>query len=433
MKHTEPAGPALSRRSVLRRTTLASVAGLAGVTGLSASAAAQSCDAVVPDDYASIQAAVDDADAGDTICIEPGTYEETVRADEEVTLRGRTAPNGGNPATVDGYVSVEADGVTIRRLRITASETFDGGTFPDPFGVRVTAGDVLVEDNLVEGFRADLGDGAGSFTVHGVQVFGASGAGASDVTVRGNQIRDVRSDGGDEWPEYGGVAGVKIQAGADGATVTDNEITDLHSAGWAYGVVLATSASAPGAPTDVTVEDNDVSELNDGTEFDVFTGADDGRSAAPYPGSAVAVDTGADATEATVRHNNLLAPNGVETKDDDGTLEATCNWWGDRSGPTDDDNPDGTGTWALERGDASADYTPWLNAPSPARSCVGGQTNGNGASGNGNGNNGNGKANGNNGNGKATGASGNGKANGANGNNGNNGKANGASGRGRGP
>jgi hypothetical protein len=44
---------------------------------------------------------------------------------------------------------------------------------------------------------------------------------------------------------------------------------------------------------------------------------------------------------------------------------------GDRSGPTDDGNPDATGTWALERGGATIDYTPWLTAPAPTQACNG--------------------------------------------------------------
>lgn len=388
MTRDTPFDSAVSRRELLKRATVASAAGLTGVSAFSTSAAAQNCDAVVPDDYATIQDAVDDASSGDTICVRPGTYTEEVSVDEEVTLHGQTPPGSGNPVVLDGRVSVDAgaDGTTVRRLRIAPSETFEGGTFPDPFGVRVQASDVVVENNVVEGLHADLSNGEGSFALHGVQVFGPEGADVSDVTVRDNVIRGFESEGDPTtWPKFGGIAGVKVQAGVDGATISDNEISDHHSAGWAYGVVLTTSGSAPGVPTDVTVEDNRVSAVNDSSVYDVFDGANEGRDSAPYPGSAFGIDGDADADEATVRYNNLLAPNGAESKDGDATLVAECNWWADRSGPTHDDNPDGTGTWALERGDATIDYTPWLGAPSPSRACVGGEDSGDG-DGNGNGN-----------------------------------------------
>lgn len=339
------------------------------------------CDIVVPDDYGTIQAAVNNASAGDTICIKQGTYEEDVEVNEEVTLRGRNAPNSNNPATIDGRIAIEpdGDGTTVRRLRITDSEEFKGGTFPDPFGVRVKASDITVENNVIEDFAADLSDGGGSFTLHGVQIFGAEGEDVSDVTVRDNVIRGFESDGvPGEWPKYGGIAGVKAQADVENVTVEDNEITDHHSAGWVWGVVLTPSGSAPGVPKSVTVAKNDISELNDGSVYDVFTGANDGRDVAPYPGSAFGIDGTADASEATVEQNNLLAPNGAENKDQNNTLVAECNWWGDKSGPTDDDNSDGTGKWALERGSAAIDYTPWLTAPAPSKACNGGENDNNG-------------------------------------------------------
>jgi len=127
----------------------------------------------------------------------------------------------------------------------------------------------------------------------------------------------------------------------------------------------------------VTIEDNRISELNDGSRYDVFDGGNEGRDATPFPGSAVGVD-GADPDEVTVRHDDLLAPNGAENKDGSAAPVAECNWWGDRSGPTHPDNQDGSGTWALGRGGAAVDYTPWLTAPAPSNRCRGGTKRGGG-------------------------------------------------------
>ena len=374
-----------SRRKVLKRGAIASGTfvisgtGIAGAQPGKASGKNTKCDIVVPDEYGTIQAAVDNASAGDTICIKQGTYEEDVSVDKGVTLRGQNAPNSNNPATVDGRISVDSggDNTAVRRLRITSSETFAGGTFPDPFGVRVKASGVTVENNVIEDFTANLSNGEGSFSLHGVQVFGETAI--SDITVRNNVIRGFESDGDPStWPNHGGIAGIKAQADVENVTVEDNEVTDHHSAGWVWGVVLTASGSASGVPKSVTVEKNDISELNDGSVYDVFAGPNDGRDAAPYPGSAFGIGGGADATEATVKQNNLLAPNGAESKDGAHSLVAECNWWGDKSGPTDDDNPDGTGMWVLERGAATIDYTPWLTAPAPSKACNGGEKGNNG-------------------------------------------------------
>ncbi len=381
MRHDSVEQPNVSRRSVLKRGAIVSAIGMAGATTAPGSAAAKQCDISVPDDESTIQDAVDASSGGETICIEPGTYVEEVTVDTAVTLRGRNAPQSSTPAEIDGRISIEpgADGTTVSRLRLTDSETFEGGTSPDPFGVRIKASDVTVEGNIIEELAADLSNGGGSFTLHGVQIFGAEGENVSDVTVRDNVIRGFTSQGDSStWPNYGGIAAVKAQADVEDVTVEANEITDHHSAGWVWGVVLTPSGSAPGVPASVTVTENHIAGLNDGTVYDVFAGANDGRDAAPYPGSAVGIDGTADAAEATVERNNLLAPNGAESKDQDNTLVAKCNWWDDRSGPTHDDNADGSGTWALERGSAEIEYTPWLNAPAPSNACTGGKDRGNG-------------------------------------------------------
>ena len=53
-----------------------------------------------------------------------------------------------------------------------------------------------------------------------------------------------------------------------------------------------------------------------------------------------------------------------------GVLDATCNWWGDASGP----GPVGSGSGA--RVTPNVDYAPWLTAPAPGGACVGGATSG---------------------------------------------------------
>ncbi len=343
--------------------------------GNSTASVAERCDVVVPTDETDIQTGVDAAGDGETVCVEPGTYEETVEiATENVTLRGRTRPNGLNPVVVDGHFSVEpaGAGATIRRFRITSSGTFEDAPFPHPFGVRVTGNDVHIENNVIEGFRADFEK---SFSIHGVHVFGL-GSGVSNVTIRDNVIRNFEGEGG-----LGGIAAVKIQADVDGATVTDNRITDHHSTGWVWGVVLTTSESADGVPQNVTVEENHIDALNDGSVYDVFDGPDRGRRSTPFPGSAFGIDGDANAKGASLLRNDLLAPNGVESKDENHVLDAECNWWGARSGPTADDNPNGDGTWVLEHRNVEVQFSPWQIARSPSRACIGGKIPGLGAPG----------------------------------------------------
>ncbi len=318
-----------------------------------------SCDVAVPDDHSSIQDAVDAATSGQTICVKPGTYSEQVSVNKAVTIQGKTPAVSGDAAAIDGWVSLNADGSELRSVVVTRSSSIDEPTI-DAFAVRVRGSNTVVAHNVIHSIT---GESKPWGAINGIQVFGQSPI--ENITIRSNTVRGLRNNlkNGDT---VGGVAGIKLQADLTNVSVSGNTVTGLHSAGWAWGVVLTGSGSAPNYPKNVTVTKNRLSELNDGSvQF--------GSSDPIYPGSSFGIDGGARADEATLSYNNLLAPNGAESKDGSNTLNAECNWWGDRSGPTDDGNVGGSGTNALERNGATIDYTPWLNAPAPATSCIGGK------------------------------------------------------------
>lgn len=310
--------------------------GASGFASTSGSAAAQTSDTVVDDDgsgdYDSIQEAVNEASAGDTISVKPGTYQEEVTVDTEVTLTGASPPDRSNAAVVDGFIEVTASGTTVSQLRITSSTTYTNSNWSRPgsaFAILVTASDVRVEGNVVEGITANSTP-SGSFSINGIHLFG--GSSLSGLEVVNNTVRNLFNDGGSEWPNYGGVAAIKLQADVSGVEVRRNRVTDLHSAGWVWGIVTTDSGSASGVPENATVEGNRVSECNDGTEFDVF----DNPGGAPYPGVAFGIDGASHADEATVRFNDFVSiPGGIQNKDSGSgrTLDATGNWWGSESGP----------------------------------------------------------------------------------------------------
>lgn len=200
-----------NRRKFLKTATVAG-AGASGVTALSGEVAAhpQGCDVLVDpnDSHAqapTIQGGVDAASSGngDTVCVVGGTYSENVTINKkDVTLQGIPEPQSSDPVVLDGQITVESGGddTTIRRFNISPSGTFPGGTSPDPAGVLVKADNVTVENNVIEEFQADLSNGNGSFTMHGVQVFGQ----VSNATVRDNVIRGFESQGDPTtWPKYG--------------------------------------------------------------------------------------------------------------------------------------------------------------------------------------------------------------------------------------
>jgi len=85
---------------------------------------------VVPDDYSTIQAAVDAASAGDTVFVKAGTYHENVVVNESIFINGEDA----NTTIIDGsatggtLVSITASNVTVSNFTIKShSDLSDRG------------------------------------------------------------------------------------------------------------------------------------------------------------------------------------------------------------------------------------------------------------------------------------------------------------------
>ena len=76
---------------------------------------------LVPQDYATIQSAIDDARSGDLILISPGTYRESVQVDQdELVIRGldrNLVVIDGGDALTNGF-EVSANSVAIENLTV---------------------------------------------------------------------------------------------------------------------------------------------------------------------------------------------------------------------------------------------------------------------------------------------------------------------------
>jgi len=95
----------------------------------------------VPDDYPTIQQAIDNANVGDKIIVKAGTYNENVVIDKKVTLSGQGNPtiDAGNSGSV---VLISADGVTFEGFTVKNS----GYNWGDA-GVRMTSSNNVVKNN----------------------------------------------------------------------------------------------------------------------------------------------------------------------------------------------------------------------------------------------------------------------------------------------
>lgn len=264
--------------------------------------------------FTTIQAAIDGtnpqngasgAGGGDTIFVEAGDYDESVTVDKEgLTIVGTTDPNDGT-ATVTGQstaaIEVRASGVTIDRLEIRnpgsglspAPDDFSGA-----LGVSVQSGntDVTVRDCVI----TDIGTDNDDANPIGLNAQGAT----SGITVENNRIENL--EGTDE--DQGAVQAILINSqraiegidsGIDDARVAGNTITGLldtrstnavrfngdvsgeivgnaisdlntegdipgsggEPGGFTQVISLAEGGNSTTGPSDVTIENNDISNI----------------------------------------------------------------------------------------------------------------------------------------------------------------------------
>jgi parallel beta-helix repeat protein len=126
---------------------------------------------IVPDDYPTIQEAMNNADSRDTIYVKTGTYFEHIVINRTVTLVGESRDTTIIDGNATGYcVRIKSDSVVFRDF------TVRNGHF---VGIRVheNASDVLIKDNII--LDSDWGIYLGL---------------CSNVTVEGNMVKHC-SDG----------------------------------------------------------------------------------------------------------------------------------------------------------------------------------------------------------------------------------------------
>lgn len=359
-------------------------------------------------DHNTIQAAINASVSGvDTVEVCSGTYAENLNLAKDITLNG--AQDGADArGRVAGESVVTGAGILLELDTGAAGATVDGFTF-------MGGGNAIESDtgpldglsllnNRVLGFTGSgifLNDSGVDITVHQNVVDGASKVTGGDLVhldtdafdgfhltsnniVNGASATGLFSDGnrnvGNSVARSPLVDGNLIdgnQTGAnlgsrsfEDATISDNTFSDSGFDGLQGGPLRT-------AITDNTFSNNGRSGLaftsfgnaaadrgaqNNTVEGNTFTGnvAEGLFFSAAQAAGTIATNT---ANQNNIDGNTIGARYGGTE-----TIDVTCNWWGDPSGPTALTNPAGTGDSAVGAG---LDFEPWLTAPAPGGACNG--------------------------------------------------------------
>jgi hypothetical protein len=379
----------LKKLAVLSILALTLLFGMMKFQGSATKAAGPAC--AVPGDYPTIQAAVNDINCT-TINVAAGAYSENILIGRTVILNGAqsgqpfaTRSSGGPfESTVSGANPVGANPV----ITVNAADVkVDGFTFKNAvtigasvgINVKVNGNGVGITNNIFDGITTT--DTSGNGTAQAVYLE----TGPDNATVSDNEMKNVHSNRSAKGVLIGFNGGANP---SQNALIKGNSIHDVTSdAKGAYGVSVA---NIVGGTPGLKVQNNAISHLIGGgwvhaigLEGDTPSVNVTGNSISNLtsPGTdviAVLFESNPSFSTASVNTNNFdigSAAYGIAVNPSiagAGAVNGTCNWWGAANGP----GPVGPGTGALVS--PRVTFTPWLIASAPGGSCSGPDADGDG-------------------------------------------------------
>ena len=312
----------------------------------------------VPGDYPTIQQAIDAASDGDTIIVAAGLYEVNVEIDKSLTLKGAQA--GVDARTRSGAETIiEPDEGTGIRI-ITAAD-------------RVVVIDGLTVQNAEHGIATPEPTMAADITVKNVRVLNPSEFGISPTFTVTTTVEYCYVEGAIQAIN----AGALVPFPATVATFRNNEIVNSQ-----FGITgylkdsliegnlvrdFATEGTGiSGQFLNTEIKSNTVTGYVEGAgmSFESHYGRDlsenvnvEGNTFTENHLGIYVFDTQTTLTGITVNFNNIAGNSWYGVRNEGGeVLDATKNWWGDVSGPSQEGPGDGddVSTKVL--------YSPWLGA-----------------------------------------------------------------------
>ncbi|MDP2676026.1 MAG: hypothetical protein Q8Q00_14175 [Dehalococcoidia bacterium] len=358
-------------------------------------ATAADCDSATATPYTTISAAVTASAGGDTIGVCPGTYDERLVIDKQLTLSGSgggstivqntavpSGPNAGDFADVQltagasgaviqdisfdfngtdgtrqgwGIVISDFNGPTVTGVQILNNEIFLGkgsGAASIGEGVGIQTGkNADVGGLLVSGnsFHGDQAAGVGSEGIYINPVAGGGSVTIADNTFDGHLFVGVSIESGNVSvsnntivdtiaPNTAGTHGLRVNDFVGGVSYSGIALSGNAIDGFENGMRLGSSASASSTLT-INAQGNVIT----GNTRGVWVRYD-------------AVPT----IEGGIICGNTA---GIEVLSS-AVFSAEGNWWGDASGPTHPGNAGGSGDSVVDGGNGGSgtvDFDPWVD------------------------------------------------------------------------
>lgn len=224
-----------------------------------------SCDLQVPGDHDTIQAAVDAAGVGDTVCVQPGTYEGTVDIDARgLTLRATNPREATIDATGENLaITVDTKGVTIEGFEIVGDGDTRAGV-----SIRTSRGatdNITVANNHIHGM-ARAGDGIEQSQCWGVIAWGDDPVGG--LTIEDNLIAAIGGAPND-LPVGTGIDLKEVEGSApgEGAVVARNTIRNVVDGRFG---IFGAGVDLPG--TAISIQPSDAEQSGAGDPATILRG-----------------------------------------------------------------------------------------------------------------------------------------------------------------
>ncbi len=354
----------------------------------------------VPEDYLTIQEALSNAQAADTVLVAPGTYQENIIWPETADIV-LISEQGTNQTIIDGDSSGTV--ITLLNAIVDSSTVISGftirnGAAEQGGGIRCSLSSPLIVGNVIEDCFA-VSDGGGIYCSNSAVVI-------HDNTIRNNSTGIPLALAAPDWTgeKYlttGG--GISLSGGGGGTAIISNNVISLNYCTY-YGGGIASSRNAliignqiidnlsewfgggvyhlnaGGTVLEANLISGNTSNWGGGimlqggsltiTNCDVINNNGDGMHI--YYGSLTAdsssfsgntgdgIATGATklfkSRSGSVHYCQITDNDGfgIRSVNDWFTFNATLNWWGDPSGPG------GVGPGSGDEVSRFVDYDPWL-------------------------------------------------------------------------